>query len=118
MDVFSYLIKALDVIRFGLFVMAGFEALTVAYLYRFGYNKFRPSKIIGAMIAFFGSLGLFFVYNSLAPLAVSFRPDLHTAVVVILMLPLGGVIYYLDHFRTESMKEQKKTEQTDDIKKV
>lgn len=107
-----------DIIRSALFIIAGFEALSIALLYLFGYQKMKPSKIIGAMVALFFVLGVYFVVNSIVPLANSFRPDLHGVVVLVLIPLLICVIITLEKFRTETMCDQKTLAQKDDPKTV
>jgi len=104
----EFLTEAISVLRFGLYIFIAVECMSIFILYKYGYQRHAPSPIIKALSNIFLFSGIFFVVASLLPLANSFRGDLYTLVSISVLIMGVFMVIFLDIFRTESMKDQKK----------
>ena len=95
-------------LRIPIFLLVGVESLATFFLYRYGYFKFKPTKIISILSYFFLFLGLDMIYQSFIPFALMTNAKAHVYLTTALPIFLIPLFISIRAFRLESVRDDGK----------
>jgi hypothetical protein len=95
-----------------IFIWVATEAMSLAYLYSYGYHRHKPSPVIKSLYWIFLSVSIFFTLLSFMPILSYYTDGVVTDEVVfsrnILAVFAIPIAFSLAMFRKESLKKQNK----------
>jgi hypothetical protein len=106
------LIDLSTILRVVVYLWVGIEGLFLAYVYLYGYLKYRNSPVIRSLQRMFLSIGLSFMAFSFLPLLRYTNVVLYDMAINygIVLIPVAALGYHLQKFRFYSLANQSKGE--------
>lgn len=99
--------KILSIIRAVVYFWVAVEFLSLGYLYKYGYDHFKPTPVIRALSCLLIWIGVFFGFLTFLPILAIVSHEADTIVRnfgIVMVLPIA---VWSRRFRNESIREKK-----------